>query len=189
MRIVGGSHRGRALTPPAGRETRPTLDRVREALFSILSHASRWYEDDFHPLFDGVILDAYAGSGALGLEAISRGASKAVLFDTDRGALAVIEENITNLKLGDKARVQRADATKPPRASAPASMVFLDPPYGKQLLETSITALAAAGWIDGNTLIIAERDPRDPEITLDGFELCDSRKYGKCQIDIGRFSA
>ena len=130
MRIVGGSHRGRALTPPAGRETRPTLDRVREALFSILSHASRWYEDDFHPLFDGVILDAYAGSGALGLEAISRGASKAVLFDTDRGALAVIEENITNLKLGDQARVQRADATKPPRASAPASMVFLDPPYG-----------------------------------------------------------
>ncbi|NIZ01543.1 16S rRNA (guanine(966)-N(2))-methyltransferase RsmD [Thalassospira lucentensis] len=189
MRIVGGSHRGRIITPPAGRDTRPTLDRVREALFSMLSHASRWYEDDFHPLFDGVVLDAYAGSGALGLEAISRGAQKAVLFDTDRSALAVIEQNIASLKMDDQARVQRADATKPPRAAAPASMIFLDPPYGKQLLETSITALADAGWINGNTLIIAERDPRDPEITLAVFTLCDSRKYGKCQIDIGRYNA
>ncbi|MBX2829687.1 MAG: 16S rRNA (guanine(966)-N(2))-methyltransferase RsmD [Rhodospirillales bacterium] len=188
MRIVGGGHRGRVLNAPEGRDTRPTLDRVREALFNILSHASRWYDDDFHPLYDGIILDAYAGSGALGLEALSRGASKAVFFDTDRNAIAVIGQNITDLRVGDNARAQRADATKPPRATEPASMVFLDPPYGKELLEPSITALAKAGWINGNTLIIAERDPRDPEITLDGFELCDSRKYGRCQIDIGRLN-
>jgi 16S rRNA (guanine966-N2)-methyltransferase len=189
MRIVGGSHRGRVLNAPEGRDTRPTLDRVREALFNILSHASRWYDDDFNPLYDGVILDAYAGSGALGLEALSRGASNAVFFDTDRKAIAIIEQNIKDLRVSDKARAQRADATKPPRVTTPASMIFLDPPYGKTLLEPSIAALAKAGWIDANTLIIAERDPRDPQIDLDGFELCDSRKYGRCQIDIGRFTA
>ncbi len=188
MRIVGGSHRGRLLNAPEGRDTRPTLDRVREALFSILSHASRWYDDDFHPLYDGIILDAYAGSGALGLEAISRGASNAVFFDTDRVAVAIVNQNIADLRVTEQARAQRADATKPPRATEPASMIFLDPPYGKELLDSSITALAAAGWINGNTLIIAERDPRDPEITVDGFDLCDTRKYGRCQIDIGRLS-
>ena len=189
MRIVGGTHRGRPLNAPEGRDTRPTLDRVREALFSILSHASRWYEDDFNPLFDGVILDAFAGSGALGLEAISRGADQAVFFDNDRKAVAIIEQNIDALRISDQASARRADATKPPRASRPASMVFLDPPYGKDLIEPSITALAKAGWIDGNTLIVAERDPRDPEIALEDFYLCDSRKYGRCRIDIGRFIA
>ena len=131
MRIVGGSHRGRVLNAPEGRDTRPTLDRVREALFSILSHASRWYDDDFHPLYDGVILDAYAGSGALGLEALSRGASKAVFFDTDRKAIAVIGQNITDLRVRYPARAQRADSTKPPRATAPASMAVLDSPYSQ----------------------------------------------------------
>ncbi|OSQ44288.1 16S rRNA (guanine(966)-N(2))-methyltransferase RsmD [Thalassospira alkalitolerans] len=188
MRIVGGSHRGRNLTPPTGRDIRPTLDRVREALFSILSHASRWYEDEHNPLYDGLVLDAYAGSGALGLEAISRGAQKAVFFDTDRGALATIEQNIASLKLGDQTRVLRADATKPPRATEPASMVFLDPPYQKELLGPSITALTQAGWINAETLIIAERDPRDPQPEVDGLEFLDSRKYGKCQIDICRLN-
>ena len=189
MRIVSGTHRGRLLTAPEGRDTRPTLDRVREALFSILSHASRWYEDDFNPLYDGVILDAFAGSGALGLEAISRGAERAVFFDNDRKAIAIIEQNIDTLRIADQASARRADAPKPPRASTPASMVFLDPPYGKDLIDPSITALAQAGWIDDNTLIVAERDPRDPEIALEDFYLCDSRKYGRCQIDIGRFIA
>tara|TARA_R110001583_G_scaffold1720_4_gene13342 strand:- start:20126 stop:20626 length:501 start_codon:yes stop_codon:yes gene_type:complete len=161
---------------------------VREALFSILSHASRWYEDEHNPLYDGLVLDAYAGSGALGLEAISRGAQKAVFFDTDRGALATIEQNIASLKLGDQTRVLRADATKPPRATEPASMVFLDPPYQKELLGPSITALAQAGWINAETLIIAERDPRDPQPEVDGLEFLDSRKYGKCQIDICRLN-
>lgn len=189
MRIVGGSLRGRLLTAPTGRDTRPTLDRVREALFNILTHASRWYEDDQNPLYDGLILDAYAGSGALGLEAISRGAQKAVFFDLDRGALAAIEQNIADLKLGDKTRVQRADATKPPRAPEPASMVFLDPPYQKDLLGPSITGLANAGWINDETLIIAERDPREPAPEVDGLETLDSRKYGRCQIDIYRLGA
>ncbi|MCC9624349.1 16S rRNA (guanine(966)-N(2))-methyltransferase RsmD [Thalassospira sp. MA62] len=186
MRIVGGTHRGRTLHAPAGRDTRPTLDRVREALFSILSHAARWYDDEFHPLYDGIVLDAYAGSGALGLEALSRGADRAVFLDTDRTALSAIDQNVSDLRLGDHAKVQRADATKPPRTTNPASMVFLDPPYGKDLLDPSITALAKAGWIDDKTLIVAERDPQDPEIAVAGFALIDSRKYGRCQIDIGR---
>lgn len=186
MRIVGGSHRGRVLNAPEGRDTRPTLDRVREALFSILMHAARWYEDDFHPLYDGIILDAYAGSGALGLEALSRGAESAVFFDTDRKALAIVAQNIATLRLEDQARTLRADATKPPKATAPASMVFLDPPYRKELLDPSVTALANAGWIDGNTLIISERDPMEPGISVPEFSLLDSRKYGRCQIDIGR---
>ncbi len=158
MRIVGGSLRGRLLTAPTGRDTRPTLDRVREALFNILTHASRWYEDDQNPLYDGLILDAY-------------------------------EQNIADLKLGDKTRVQRADATKPPRAPEPASMVFLDPPYQKDLLGPSITGLANAGWINDETLIIAERDPREPAPEVDGLETLDSRKYGRCQIDIYRLGA
>ncbi|RCK52309.1 methyltransferase [Thalassospira profundimaris] len=186
MRIVGGSLRGRNLACPAGKDVRPTLDRVREALFNILSHASRWYEEDENPLYDGIVLDAFAGSGALGLEALSRGAQKAVFFDRDSKALAAIDENIKTLKLEDRASARRADATRPVKASTPASLIFLDPPYHQDLITPSIQALRAAGWIDDKTLIIAERDPRDAMTDIPGIDILDTRKYGRCQIDMMR---
>jgi len=189
MRIVGGSLRGRTLTCPAGSDVRPTLDRVRESLFNILSHASRWYEDEENPLLDGIVLDAFAGSGALGLEALSRGAQKAVFFDRDAKALAAIEENIKTLRLEDRATTRRADATKPIKSHQAASLVFLDPPYHKEMITPSIIALRDAGWINDKTLIIAERALRDPGADVPGIDLLDSRKYGRCKIEIMRLFA
>jgi 16S rRNA (guanine966-N2)-methyltransferase len=189
MRIVGGNLRGRTLECPPGRDVRPTLDRVRESLFSMLLHAGRWYEDGENPLFDGLVLDAFAGSGALGLEALSRGAAKAVFFERDSKAISAIEQNIRTLKLENCASVRRSDATRPMPASSPANLVFLDPPYGKDLLDPAISALHKAGWITPDTLIIAERDPKDPQPALPGLEILDSRKYGRCQIDIARLTA
>ncbi|MDP2699621.1 16S rRNA (guanine(966)-N(2))-methyltransferase RsmD [Thalassospira sp.] len=187
MRIVGGVHRGRVLTSPVGKDIRPTLDRVRESLFNILNHAGRWYDTGRNPVYDGLVLDAFAGSGALGIEALSRGATHAVFFERDEAALATISRNIADLKLGDQAKARRADATKPPHASQPASLVFLDPPYGQDLLSPTIAALKAAGWINAETLIVAERDQRDTAPTLPGLEILDSRKYGRCQIEMMRF--
>ena len=186
MRIIAGRFRGTALAVlgkgDAGAHLRPTSDRVRESLFSMLTHRN---------VIQGArVLDLFAGTGALGLEALSRGARDVCFVENGSTGQRLITQNIEKLRVADEATLMRKDATRLGAwPHTPFDLVFLDPPYGKQLLETSITALAAAGWIDGSTLIIAERDPRDPEITLDGFELCDSRKYGKCQIDIGRFSA
>lgn len=156
MRIIAGAWRGRALAAPKGDTTRPTSQRMRQALFDMLWHAP-WAG---RAAIEGVsVLDAFAGTGALGLEALSRGASHATFMEHDRAALAALRTNIA--ACGAAARVLAADATKPPRGT-PCALVFLDPPYGHGLVPRAVAALTVQGWIAPNALISAEIAAAEP---------------------------
>src|SRR5437762_6373793 len=142
MRIVGGVHRGRRLVAPPGEAVRPTSDRAREALFNILSHGS--FAASGLPFADRPVLDAFAGTGAFGLEALSRGASAAAFIENGREALAALRRNIAVLGEEDRAHVCAGDATRSPRATFACALAFLDPPYRSGLAAPALTAFAAA---------------------------------------------
>ena len=167
MRIVAGKHRGRILQAPKGRDTRPTSDRTRGAVFNILEHGIDGLE-----LRSATVLDVFAGTGALGLEALSRGADQVTFIETGREALKE-QTNTTLLK---------ADATRPKPCSTPCSLIFLDPPYGKGLIPKSLKALAAQNWIAPGAICVVEEGV-DAEIEVpEGFEEIDRRVYGAAQI-------
>lgn len=153
MRIVAGLWRGRALAAPPGTATRPTADRMRQALFDMLLHAP-W---GGRAAVEGArVLDAFAGTGALGLEALSRGAAHAAFIERDAAALRAIRANVTACRAEDRCRVIAGDALRPPRADAPCGLVFLDPPYGQGLVAPALAALRAAGWIAAGALLVIE---------------------------------
>jgi 16S rRNA (guanine966-N2)-methyltransferase len=154
MRIIAGAWRGRALAAPAGLGTRPTADRVRQSLFDMLMHAP-WAG---HALLEGaVVLDAFAGSGALGLEALSRGADRAVFFERDPAALAALRGNVTACKAADRSDIWGQDVLRAPRrAGPPAALAFFDPPYGEGLVQRSVKVLRAEGWLAADCLLVAE---------------------------------
>lgn len=153
MRIVGGENKGRALMAPRGEGTRPTSDRTRQAIFDMLAHAP-WYGHD--ELEEAIVLDGYAGTGAMGLEALSRGAQRASFIERDRNALNALRANLDICRARDVSRVLSCSVTHPPRATEPHTLIFLDPPYGKTLVESGLRALARGGWIAEGALIVAE---------------------------------
>jgi 16S rRNA (guanine966-N2)-methyltransferase len=157
MRIVAGDWRGRALKAPSGTATRPTADRVRQALFDILIHA-RWAGPAV--VRDATVLDAFAGSGALGLEALSRGATRATFMENDRAALAALRANITTCGAQERCRVLAVDVLTAPFGSA-CGLVFLDPPYGAALVAQAVARLRASGWIAPDTMVVAETGQAD----------------------------
>jgi 16S rRNA (guanine966-N2)-methyltransferase len=160
MRIIAGRWRGRRLVAPAGIGTRPTAERLRQATFDILMHAP------WGGVEGRLVLDLFAGTGALGLEALSRGAARASFFETDRGALAALRANIASC--GAEAAVHPTDAARPP-AGPVAGLVFLDPPYGQGLVAAALAGLDAAGRIDRETLLVAEvgsAEPSPPGVIL-----------------------
>ncbi|MBI1252362.1 MAG: 16S rRNA (guanine(966)-N(2))-methyltransferase RsmD [Alphaproteobacteria bacterium] len=176
MRIVGGAFKGKPLAAPPGMATRPTSERAREAIFNILTHA---------PWADGVadarVLDLFAGAGALGLEALSRGAAFVLFVETDEAARGAIRRNIEALGAFGQTRVHRRDATdlgvKPAGVGAPFNLVFLDPPYRKGLGERALSRLKAGGWLaDGATIVFECADDETPSIA--DFTLQDERRYG-----------
>src|SRR5712675_2722777 len=152
MRIVGGRLRGRALAAPKSQAIRPTADRLREALFNILVHA---YGD---PISGARVLDLFAGTGALGLEALSRGAAFALFVDDGAEARALLRQNVEALGLAAVTRIFRRDATKlgPAHPVEPFSLVFLDPPYGKGLAEKALVSAREGGWLTDDALIVVE---------------------------------
>lgn len=181
MRIVGGRFRGRALTAPPGDGTRPTGDRVRQAVFNILEH-SPW-----SPGLEGRrVLDLFAGSGALGLEALSRGAAFSLFVETDEAARGAIRDNIEALDLFGATRIHRRDATdlgpRPASAGAAFDLVFLDPPYGKGLGERALTSLSDGGWLAPEALAVFERGVDEIDTTPTGFDLLDARTYGAARV-------
>jgi 16S rRNA (guanine966-N2)-methyltransferase len=182
VRIIAGRHRGRKLTAPAGTATRPTADRVRQALFDMLWHAP-WAG---RAAVDGaVVLDAFAGTGALGLEALSRGAARATFLETDAAALRALRANIEACREAERCVVLPADALRPPRAAAACTLVFLDPPYGEGLVETSLRALSAAGWLAPGALVCAEAPAADPAGDAPpppGFALLAERAHGPARV-------
>jgi 16S rRNA (guanine966-N2)-methyltransferase len=181
MRIVGGSHRGRPLQAPPGDRIRPTSDRAREALFNILAH--RGWGPGGGPAYAGVsVLDAFAGTGALGLEALSRGARRVIFLENDRTALATLRANVK--ALGEEARITivPADAAKPPRATARCALAFLDPPYGKALAAPALETLAANGWLEAGAVCVVETAAAETLAPPDGFTLLDERRYGAARL-------
>jgi len=187
VRIVSGDFRGKTLIAPAGANTRPTSDRARQAIFNILEHA---------PWSDGVrdlrIIDLFAGSGALGFEALSRGAAFCLFVETDEDARAAIRENVDAMSLFGRTRVHRRDATSlgvRPGADGPAfDLAFLDPPYRLGLGETALARLAEGGWLAPGALVVFERGVDEPDFAVDGFEKLDARDYGAARVHFLKWS-
>jgi 16S rRNA (guanine966-N2)-methyltransferase len=176
MRIIGGALRGRRLAAPPGEATRPTADRVRQALFDMLGHAE-WAADS---LEGARVLDAFAGTGALGLEALSRGAAEGFFFETDAAARRVLAANIASCGLGARARVMAADATRPPSGTE-CSLVLLDPPYAEVgIAGRAVAALAAAGWIGAGALIVLEAAAKTDPPALGA--LVAERRHGAARL-------
>ncbi len=188
MRIVAGHLKGRRLAAPEGRDIRPTADRTRQALFDVLEHG-HLTEDGGSVLADAVVLDAFCGTGALGLEALSRGAAEANFMDSNNAALDCARANAKTV--GVPANFILADATNPPRARKGANLIFLDPPYDGGLGAPSLSALREAGWIAPGAIISLEMS--GPELSRftapEGFEAIDERRYGKARIVLLRASA
>jgi 16S rRNA (guanine966-N2)-methyltransferase len=184
MRIVGGRHRGRRLSAPPGDTVRPTSDRAREGLFNILSHG-RFAESGL-PFADAAVLDAFAGTGALGLEALSRGAIEAVFIERDRDALETLRHNIEILDETARSRIILGDATRPPRGSVTCAVAFLDPPYHSGLAGPALAALAAAGWLTPDALVVIEVAAREKLSPGNGFTLLEERVYGGARLVVLR---
>ena len=184
MRVVAGRHRGRRLVAPKGRHVRPTSDRARGALFDILTHLARTGEGP--ALEEARVLDAFAGTGALGLEALSRGATQASFMERDRMALAALGRNIEACGETASTEILRVDATRPPAAGAACHIVFLDPPWGKGLAAKTLAALAAKGWLAPDAIAAIEIGAGEEFDPPDGFALHDERRYGAARIVIVR---
>jgi 16S rRNA (guanine966-N2)-methyltransferase len=178
MRIVGGRLGGRTLASPRSQAIRPTADRLRESLFNILVHA---YGD---PVTGARVLDLYAGTGALGLEALSRGAAFALFVDDAAEARALLRENIATLGLGGVTRIFRRDATRlgPAHPVEPFSLVFLDPPYGKGLAEKALVSAQAGGWLAPGALIVVEEAADAAFSAPAGFEDVERRRYDDTEV-------
>jgi 16S rRNA (guanine966-N2)-methyltransferase len=187
MRIVGGKHRGRKIEAPSALDVRPTSDRAREALFNILIHG-HLSADGTSPLPGARVLDAFAGSGALGLEALSRGAAHALFIDSDTKACAAIRANAKTLGETANITVIPGDATKPPPCpGAPCGIVFLDPPYGSDLAAPALASLTANEWIADGAICIVEQAIEDGITLPQGFALLDDRHYGKARLLVLKF--
>jgi 16S rRNA (guanine966-N2)-methyltransferase len=187
LRIVSGEFRGKTLIAPPGSATRPTSDRARQAIFNILEHAP-WSGG----VRDARVLDLFAGSGALGFEALSRGAAFCLFVETDEAARGAIRENADAMGQFGRTRVHRRDATQlgvRPGADGPAfDLAFLDPPYAKGLGEAALAGLAVGGWLAPGAIIVFERGRSEPAFTVDGFEEIDARDYGAARVHFLRFA-
>lgn len=178
LRIVAGEWRGRKLAAPAGDSTRPTADRTRETLFSMLVSRLGSFEDQ-------AVADLFAGSGALGLEALSRGAASCLFVEQDAGALRTIRDNIATLKAQGRCDVRGSSVMALGPARQPLDLVLLDPPYGSGAGEVAIDKLARLGWIGPSTWVSLETGVNE-EPGVKGFTVEAERKVGKARITLLR---
>lgn len=181
MRIVGGSLKGRALKTPAGRTTRPTSDRARESLFNVLQHA------EWAPGLEGArVIDVFAGSGALGFEAMSRGAAFCLFVETDAAARGCIRDNVEAFQLFGTTRIHRRSATdlgpKPAGLGGLFDLAFLDPPYHQGLAPLAIEQLARGQWLSPEALVVAETGSDEPDLAVPGWTVLDDRTYGAARV-------
>jgi 16S rRNA (guanine966-N2)-methyltransferase len=173
MRVVGGRLKGRNLASPSTQRIRPTADRLRESLFNILMHA---YDD---PVADARVLDLFAGTGALGIEAVSRGATFTLFVDNGAEARALLRNNVEALGLGGVTKVYRRDATNlgPAHPVEPFALVFLDPPYGRGLADKALASLRDGGWLVPDALLVVEEATAAALVAPEGFEQLERRVY------------
>jgi 16S rRNA (guanine966-N2)-methyltransferase len=184
MRIIGGSRRGLRLAEvgegDAAAHLRPTSDRVREAIFNLLINGGHG-----NPVAGARVLDLFAGTGALGLEALSRGAAEVCFVDDGAKALALIRANVAKMRVEGETRVLRQDATRlGANAGAPFGVAFLDPPYGKGLGETALVAMRRGGWLTPGAMVVWEEG--EVPVVPEGFAMVDQRKYGDTVVSMMR---
>jgi len=183
MRVVAGKFRSATIEAPKGLDTRPTSDRVRQALFNMLEHGAPQVEVE-----ECRVLDLFAGSGALGIEALSRGAKFALFIEDSAEARAAIRRNVEALKLTGVTKIFRRDATSlgPAQTLQPFDLIFCDPPYGKGLGEKALQSAVEGGWVAENaTAVLEERAGIEIRLPTP-FEMIDQRDYGDTQIIIGK---
>ena len=184
MRIISGRFKGQPLAAPKGRNTRPTSDRARESLFNVLAHA-----DWAPPLAEARVIDLFAGSGALGFEAISRGATFCLFVETDSAARGAIRDNIETFQLFGNTRLHRRSATdlgpKPAGVGGQFTLAFLDPPYHKGLVTPCLQALKDGGWLAPDAIAIVETDGNET-FAHDGWAVLDERSAGKAKLTMLR---
>ena len=178
MRIVGGTLRGRSLAAPKSQAIRPTADRLRESLFNILIHAHG------DPVTGARVLDLFAGTGALGIEAMSRGAAFALFVDDGAEARALMRQNVEALGLGGTTRIFRRDATKLGAAHPvpPFSLVFADPPYGHGFAEKALASARAGGWLVPDATVVVEEAKDARFAPPEGFEEVERRAYDDSEL-------
>lgn len=183
MRIVGGRLRGRGLVAPRTQAIRPSADRLRESLFNILAHG----HDD--PVTGARVLDLFAGTGALGLEALSRGAAFALFVDDGTEARSLIRGNVEALGLGGMTRIFRRDATRlgPAHPTAPFTLCFADPPYGRGLAERALASAREGGWLAPDALVVVEEAAESGFAPPTGFTEIDRRAYVTTELFFLRF--
>jgi 16S rRNA (guanine966-N2)-methyltransferase len=178
MRVVAGRLKGRVLRAPESRAIRPTSERLRESIFDILAHA---YPD----ALDGArVVDLFAGSGALAIEALSRGAAFALFVDNGAEARALLRANVEALGLGGVTRIWRADATRLGRAPAdgPFALALVDPPYGEGLAGPALASLVEGAWLAPGALVVVEEAAKAEIVAPAGLEAIDARTYGDTQL-------
>jgi len=181
LRIIAGKHRGRKIESPTNKDIRPTAGRTREAIFNILMH-SPFLPDGSSPLVGTHVVEIFCGTGAFGLEALSRGAAFVTFVDLDRKSLALAQRNATGLGEGSNVRMIQADATHLPRAREPASVIFLDPPYGSGLAPKTYKGLDEGGWLTKDSVIVVEQQAKEPFAEAPGFTVLDTRIYGNAAV-------
>lgn len=184
MRIVGGKFGGRTLAAPASNDIRPTSDRVREAIFNVLAHGISGFG------FQGArVLDAFAGTGALGLEALSRGAAYCLFIEQDAGARGLIRRNVESLGLTGVTKIFRRDATDlgPARPHGAFSLAFLDPPYDRGLAAPALTSMATGGWLTAGAIAVVEDRRGSMDAFPPSFALLDRRTWGDTEVAFARY--
>jgi 16S rRNA (guanine966-N2)-methyltransferase len=184
VRVVGGRFRGRTLAGPKSDAIRPTSDRLRETIFNVLAHG---YGD---PVEGARVIDLFAGTGAMGIEALSRGAAFCLFVDEGAQARGLIRENVEALGLGGATRLFRRDATRMGAAgqNPPASLVFCDPPYGRDLAPRALKSCADGGWLSPGALVVVEEAQGAGVALPDGFEELERRDYGETTVLFARYA-
>ncbi len=184
MRIIGGKNSGRKLLVPKGSTIRPTSDRIRESVFDILNSYLE------HGFYNKVVADLFAGTGALGIEALSRGAHSAILVDNQPEAIKLIQKNVQIFSEEKNTFVLKRDATRIgsiPNSHLNANIVFLDPPYGKNLITTALKSLIDNEWLARDALCVIEMSAKETFNCSAEFERVDERRYGRTMIYIIKF--
>ena len=176
MRIIAGKYRGRKLHAPSDMDIRPTTDKMRERIFSMLQHSR------YPGLHGARVLDVFAGTGALGLEALSRGAGHITFVEKSTKSIALLNKNISSMKVGDETTIIKSRASSVKTTTNPCDFIFMDPPYGKGLLEPSIIHLLENGWLADRGVIIAELGSNETLEVPDTLTLIDERKQGNQRI-------
>jgi 16S rRNA (guanine966-N2)-methyltransferase len=182
VRIIAGMHKGRKLFVPEGREVRPTSERTRESLFNLLMHGAYGGE----AIIGQTVADLCCGTGALGFEALSRGATKAIFVDQSKTALALAQKNAAHLQAGSQSQFLLADAAQLPQAPAPCALVMMDAPYHSKWLAQAMQGIVVQCWLAPKGLLCVEQAFDEPACDVVGLLMIDERRYGKAKVRLYR---